>query len=147
MTRMTHSRAIVLAPAIPSLATISALVRILEGARACDVRGLMTAVFERSGAGAETIDWSDPNCWIGVLPSEELRTLARKIWGDSGGTINPRYLYGHYAVVSRLRLMETHGGLLRLAERGRRFLAGDDEILRELVALRTTRRRVSRPEP
>jgi hypothetical protein len=37
--------------------------------------------------------------------------------------------------------LQSVDGIYRLGERGRRFLAGDDAILRELVALRLSRRR------
>ena len=63
------------------------------------------------------------------------RTLARKVWDGSGKTVNPRYLYGCYLFINRLNLLEQNDGIYRLGERGRKFLANDKAILRELDAI------------
>ena len=128
----------------PTYADIRTVVRLLDGIPANRVRELMNAIFEHAGTGGDSIDWSDPDRWIPELLGSDLRDLAIRLWEESGKSINPRYLYGHHVVINRLKLLETIGGLLRLGERGRRFLAGDDAILRELVGLRTAQRRPSR---
>jgi restriction system protein len=61
--------------------------------------------------------------------------LARKVWDGSGKTVNPRYLYGYYLFINRLNLLEQNDGIYRLGERGRKFLANDEAILRELDAI------------
>ena len=59
--------------------------------------------------------WPTPNRTrsIGPIPitgsmngSRAMRRLARKIWEGSGKTLNPRYLYGHYKIINRLKLLE-----------------------------------------
>jgi hypothetical protein len=140
---MTHPADPATAP--PSYADLGMTVRLLDGVPARHVRAMMHAIFEHAGAARTTIDWSNPDIWISALLAGELRDLAIRVWKGSGGAINPRYLYGHYAFVSRLKLLELVNGILRLGDRGQRFLAGDDSILRELVTLRSSRRRPSRP--
>ena len=87
------------------------------------------------------MDWSDPECWIDARLSGELQALARRIWEGSDKTLNPRHLYVQISFIGRLRLLDPVAGIYRLGERGRRFLCGDEAILRELVALRSSRRR------
>jgi restriction system protein len=135
-----------MAPPSPTYAEIGTAVRVLDGAPMRRVPELMNAIFEQAGSAPATEDWSDPDRWIGERLSGELAALARKIWTESGKTINPRHLYGHCVFINRLKLLEQVSGVYRLGERGRRFLAGDDAILRELVALRSSKRRTSRPE-
>ena len=128
----------------PSYADIGHAVRLLQGEPAKRVRAMMTEIFERSGSSENTIDWSDPERWIDIGLSGELRTLARKVWDGSGKALNPRYFYASYLVVTRLKLLEQVDGIYRLSERGQRFLAGDQAILRELVTLRSPKRRSDR---
>ena len=144
---MTPLSGIVQAPPSPTYADIGNAIRVLDGEPVKRARDLMNAIFEQAGSPQTPVDWSDPHTWIDERLAGELRTLARKVWEGSGKTLNPRYLYGHYTFINRLKLLDTVGGIYRLGERGRRFLAGDDAILRELVALRSSKRRPSRPPP
>ena len=127
-------------PSPPTYAEIGTAVRILDGEPVQQVRDLMNTLFHHAGAAEPCHDWSDPDRWIDERLIGELRTLASKVWNASDKTINPRFLYDHSTFISRLRLLEPVGGIYRLGERGRRFLAGDDAILREFVALRSTKR-------
>jgi restriction system protein len=131
---------IVRAPRSPTYADIKQVVHALEGEPAKRVRDLMNAIFDAAGLPHGPVDWSDPDRWINDRLAGEFRTLARKIWDGSGKTLSPRYLFGHHSFVTRLKLLESVGGVYRLGERGRRFLAGDEAILRELVALRSSKR-------
>ena len=136
--------AIASTPRSATYADIGHAVRLLEGEPAKRVRDMMTAIFEHAGTPQTPIDWSDPDTWIDARLSGDLRALARKVWDGSGKTLNPRYLYASYLFVTRLKLLEQVAGIYRLDERGRRFLAGDEAILRELVTLRSSKRRVAR---
>ncbi len=133
------------APPSPTIADIGNAIRVLDGEPAKRVRDLMNAIFEQAGSPQNQVDWSDPDRWIDARLAGELQTLARKIWEGSGKTINPRYLYGHHSYIHRLKLLDNVDGNYRLSERGRRFLAGDDELAREPVALRSSKRGPTRP--
>ena len=124
----------------PTYAEIGTAVRILDGEQVQHVRELMNTLFDHAGSAEPSRDWSDPDRWIDERLTGELRTLACKVWNASAKTINPRFLYDHSTFISRLRLLEPVGGVYRLGERGRRFLAGDQAILREFVALRSAKR-------
>ena len=129
----------------PTYAEIGTAVRILDGEQVQHVRELMNTLFDHASSAEPSHDWSDPDRWIDERLTGELRALACKLWNASGKTINPRFLYDHSTFISRLRLLEPVGGIYRLGERGRRFLAGDDTILREFVALRSNKRGRLRP--
>jgi len=126
-------------PSPPTFAEIGTAVRILDGEQVQHVRDLMNTLFDHAGLAEPSHDWSDADRWIDERLTGELRTLARKIWTTSEKTINPRFLYDHHTFISRLRLLQPVGGIYRLGERGQRFLAGDEVILREFVALRSTK--------
>jgi restriction system protein len=128
-------------PAAPSLAEIASAVRALGGEPVKRVRALMNAILEQAAAMPPSFDWSRPEQWIDRRLDGELRALAHKLWQESGRTLNPRYLYVQFTFIRGLRLLEAVDGIYRIGERGRRFLGGDDEILRELVALRSAKRR------
>ena len=65
----------------------------------------------------------------------ELRALALKVWDVSDKTLNPRYLRGSYLFINRLKLLDKVDGVYRLGERGNRFLAHDEGILRDFDAV------------
>jgi restriction system protein len=125
----------------PTLAEIGSAVRVLDGEPVQQVRELMNTIFQQAAGGSPSLDWSDPECWIDARLSGELQALARRIWEGSDRTLNPRHLYAQISFIGRLRLLDPVAGIYRIGERGRRFLCGDEAILRELVSLRSSRRR------
>ena len=100
------------APRAPTYSEIAHAVRMLDGESAKRVRNMMNAIFELANTQPDSIDWANPDHWINERLSGDVRRLARKIWEGSGKALNPRYLYGHHKIISRLKL-----------PRGRRALA------------------------
>ena len=133
-------------PPAPTYAEIGNAVRVLDGEPVRRVRELMNAMFDQAAAVPPCADWSKPERWIDERLTGELKKLAHKVWVGSDKTINPRHLYAQVGFINRLRLLDTVQGIYRMGERGRRFLAGDEEILRELVALRSAKRRTALPQ-
>jgi restriction system protein len=129
----------------PTYIEIGQAFRVLDGERARDVRELMNAIFELANSPQSPIVWSDPDHWIGERLAGDAQQLARKIWDRSGKSLNPRYLYASHKIINRLKLLDLVGGAYMRRARGERFLAGDQAILRELMALRVSRRRA--PDP
>ena len=132
-------------PPPPSYADIGSAVRVLDGEPVQLVRDLMNTILDQAAGAPPSLDWSDPGRWIDARLSGELRTLARKVWEGSDKALNPRHLYAQVSFINRLRLLEPVAGIYRMGERGRRFLSGDEAILRELVALRSSKRRRAPP--
>jgi restriction system protein len=131
------------APRAPTYTEIAHAVRLLDGERAKRVRDMMNAIFELANSPGDPIDWADPDRWISERLEADAGRLARKVWEGSGKTLNPRYLYGHYKIINRLKLLELVDGTYLCGERGRQFLAGDKAILAELMELRVSDRRGS----
>ena len=98
------------------------------------VRDMISAVWDQTGTPQSPVDWSEPDKWIPERLSGELQALARKIWEGSKKVLNPRYLYGSYLFVNRLELLTQHAGTYELNDRSKKFLSGDEQILRELDA-------------
>jgi restriction system protein len=94
---------------------------------------MMTAVYDEAGTPGEIVHWRAPDEWITRRLMEEEAELATLIWEGSGKTVNPRYIYGAYLFINAFGLLEVDGrGLYQLSERGRLFLAGDEDFLRSV---------------
>jgi restriction system protein len=123
---------VVRAPAFPTYADLGFAIRAFEGEPVRRVRDTISAIWEQRGTPQSPVDWSNPDEWIETRLSGELRDMARKIWEGSGKKLNPRYVYGCYRLINRLKLLDQTGGTYRLGTRGQLFLANDEEILRKL---------------
>jgi restriction system protein len=119
---------IVQAPLFPPYADLGHAIRSLHGEPLRRVRDTMTAIYDQAGTPQSPVDWSDPDKWITDRLTGDLQGLARKVWEDSKKTLNPRYLYGCYLFINRMKLLDQDGGFYRLGERGRKFLAGDEAV-------------------
>jgi restriction system protein len=128
----TNTTNIVQAPLYPLYSDVAHAIRLMDGEPAQRVRDMLNAIFEQTGTPQNPVDWSDPDTWIGERLSGELQALARKIWEGSGKSLIPRYLNGCYLFINRLRLLDRDTGIYRIGERGARFLANDETVLREL---------------
>lgn len=123
---------VVQAPLYPLYSDVAHSIRLLDGEPVQRVRDMLSAIAAQMGTPQNPVDWSDPDTWIGDRLSGELQVLARKIWADSGKALNPRYLNGCYLLINRLNMLDKDAGVYRVGERGRRFLANDETMLREL---------------
>ena len=130
-----HQDLIVQAPLFPPYADVANAIRALEREPVQRVRNLIKAVWEQTGTPQSPVDWSDPDRWIKERLTGELETLAEEIWEESKKTFNPRYLYDSYLFINKQKLLNKDAGVYRLSERGRKFLANDENILRELDAV------------
>jgi restriction system protein len=131
----TQLGSIVQAPLYPLLSDVAHAIRLLDGEPVKRVREMINALWEQTGTPQSPVDWSDPDTWIEERLSGELRGLAQKIWIGSGKKLNPRYLYDCYLFINRLKLLDQIDGIYRIGDRGKKFLAGDEVILRELDAI------------
>lgn len=133
--KIDQSANIVQAPLYPLYSDVAHAIRLLDGEPVQRVRDMLNAIAAQMGTPQNPVDWSDPDTWIGERLSGDLHALARKVWEGSGRTLNPRYLNGCYLFINRLRLLDKDAGVYRIGERGLRFLANDELLLRELDAV------------
>lgn len=123
---------IVQAPLFPLYTDVKSALHAFDGEPVKRVRDTMNAIYEQAGTPQSPVDWSDPDTWIDERLTGELRAFAHKVWTGSGKTLNPRYLYGSYLFINRLKLMDQDGGVFQLNDRGRSFSADEQPIIREL---------------
>jgi len=125
---------IVRAPLFPTNAELASAIKAFAGEPVKKVRDTFTAIWEQTGTPQNPVDWSDPDTWIDERLSGDLRTIAKKIWAQSGKTLNPRHAYGCYLYINRMKLLDQIDGVYRIGELGKLFLSNDEEIIRELDA-------------
>jgi len=120
-------------PLFPLYSDVGCLLSIWAGVHKSAVLAMINAIWEQTGTPQHPVDWSDPDSWINERLSGESQSLARRIWAESGKTINPRHVYGAYLFINTHALLQPdEQGCYRLTDRGRLFLANDEAILREL---------------
>ena len=94
--------------------------------------GLEATIKKLRGTRKSAVDWSDPAKWIpNRLKGKDIE-LAKDIWDQTRGSVNPRHVYGHWLLAQRYELLrEGNDGLLEITTSGRNFLetlGGEAEI-------------------
>ena len=120
-------------PLFPLYSEVALLLRIFDGNSKNQVRSLIKAVHEQAGTPQNTVDWSQPNCWIPERLHGADRQLAQRIWEDSEQQVNPRHIYGAYLFINTYQLLSLNAsGCYELDMRGKGFISSDPDLLREL---------------
>lgn len=121
-------------PNLPSYTEVRRLIAIWTGTTSqTAVRDMVSAVWDYTGTPQNQVDWSNPDEWIIQRLCGESAALAGRIWKDSGGTINPRYLYGAYRFIATYKLlMPDRSGVYRLSDIGQAFLDDDIATVRKI---------------
>lgn len=120
-------------PLFPRYSKVRAVLPVLEGMPKTSITKLIQEIWEHTGTPQNPVDWSDPDEWIDRRLNGDHAALAMRIWVESGKAVNPRHLYGPYLFVNFHRLLEPDSaGFCRITERGERFLAESDDMLREI---------------
>lgn len=124
---------IVRTPLFPLYSDVRLLVQILDGVSKDAAWGMIRAVFDQTGTPQSNVDWSQPDEWIDQRLQGANRELAKKIWANSSGTVNPRYIYGSYLFINTFSLLIPDAqGIYELSADGAGFLESDPTILRKL---------------
>lgn len=130
MSERTHK---VRTPIFPTYADVEAVLLSGEGFSKSEVYGLFQAIRMLAGTPQNPVDWTDPEVWIPERLSGITRQVAEKIWNRSKGKSNPRHVYGAYMLCTGHLLWESQSdGKLRISSKGRLFLDGDSQTLKEL---------------
>jgi restriction system protein len=121
----------------PLFPTYSEVLKLLEIWRDTTSKGevleLINAVHDQTGTPQNPVDWSNPDEWINERLTGKNQKLAGRTWKESGGTINPRHLYGSYLFVNTYKLLELDAdGIYRIGDIGQRFIAGDLDVVRKI---------------
>lgn len=115
--------ALVRVPAFPVYEELRLLLPVWIGLAPERITGLNRTITNLTGSPQETVDWSNPDEWIPKRLTGEQQALALRIWKSTKGTVNPRYMLGHWLLASRYGLLEPKAdGRLEWTQRGRDFI-------------------------
>ncbi len=110
-------------PHYPVYSKTAQLLPILDGMLRTEFLALKAAIRDQRGTPREQVDWSDPSRWIDDRLSGRSAEIAKEIWNKTNSKLNPRYLAGYWALISRYELLESKAeGALRMTEKGRSFI-------------------------
>ena len=110
-------------PYFPLYSELRDLLRVWRGRPRDQVTGLRATIIGLQGTRTSSVDWTDPAAWIPARLTGSARELARAIWEESNGMVNPRHTYGHWLLAQRYGLLQVDGeGLLELTKAGRNFI-------------------------
>lgn len=120
-------------PHFPLYSTVRKMLVIWPGVSKATLISMIRTIDEQTGTPQNPVDWSEPDTWINERLSGTEADLARRIWVETGRTVNPRHIYGTYLFVNRYELLvPDSGGVYRLSEGGQSFLDNDGKVVREL---------------
>lgn len=123
-------------PLFPLYSEVRSLLPIWDGVQKDDVRELIKEIWEHTGTPQDPVDWSNPDKWIGERLPSEYQQLARRIWEGTHKTVNPRHVYGSYLFIYGYDLLAPDStGRYRLTARGKGFLHGREDVVREIDEL------------
>lgn len=90
-------------------------------------------IMEQTGTPQAQVDWSKPDEWIDERLTGAPQALARRIWHETDGRVNPRHTYGSmlFTRLYELTAVDT-AGVNRLTDRGRAFLVPGSDVEREI---------------
>ncbi len=106
--------------------------QILHGASASQYKVMWGEIQAHKGSPQETTNWKEPEKWIPERLTSESRALALRIWRESEGLVNPRYIDGCKGLCDNHDLLDTSDDVFQLTERGRRFVNNDKDTMREI---------------
>ncbi|MCB0020322.1 MAG: hypothetical protein KDE09_21165, partial [Anaerolineales bacterium] len=119
-----------LTPHLPLYARARYFLRILEGVSVQLYHSLYSAIWSKRGTPQAQADWTDPEAWIPERLDGEESKLALRIWRESNGELNPRYLRGSWLYANRHGLLEAGtNGKLTITDRGCAFLDGNPDLI------------------
>jgi len=120
-------------PLLPTWGDARDLLRIWDGVQRADQDAMHRQIMEQTGTPQGPVDWSRPDEWIDERLAGAPQALARRIWHETAGRVNPRYAYGSMLFTRLHELIAVdEAGVNRLTERGRAFLLPGSEVEREI---------------
>jgi restriction system protein len=123
-------------PLFPGYAEVRQLLKIWDGIPKASVREMINAIWEQTGTPKNPVDWSTPDEWIDERLSGEAKTVAHRIWKESGKTVNPRHTYGSYLFINTYGLLlPDASGVYHLTDPGKKFLDDDPNTVRTIDLL------------
>ncbi|MBD3177062.1 MAG: restriction endonuclease [Armatimonadia bacterium] len=120
---------------LPIYSEARLLIRAIEGKAESALRGMVATLLAQTGTPQEPLDWTQPETWIPERLDGPEEDLAREMWADGDGALNPRYIGGALSFVRAHELVVADDGRFSVTERGTSFLQGDPCVVRELDSI------------
>lgn len=112
-----------LTPHFPTYAEARHFLRVLDGVPYALYRSMFGLIWSQRGTPQENVDWSDPGGWIPERLLGDEQMLALRIWRESDGGLNPRYLRGPWMLTQRHDLLTRDPqDVLQITGEGQGFL-------------------------
>lgn len=112
-----------LVPHYPSYDQVRDVLPIWDGAPDGAITRMRNAMWAHTGTPQDQADWTDPDVWIDERLDGEAKEWATRTWQGSQKRVSPRYVVGHWLLISNAGLLELAGdGHLRLTAAGQDFL-------------------------
>ena len=110
-------------PLFPTYSELRHLLKVWGGRPKSGVMALRSTIADLTGTVVKPVDWSDPDTWIPQRLDGEDAELAHALWAESGKTVNPRHITGHWLLSQKYELLvEGADGTLVLTDHGRDFI-------------------------
>lgn len=118
-------------PEVPRYFPVREVLQIFSGVPEAEVDELVNTILRQTGTWQRTVRWSKPDEWIENRLSGPTAELATRIWDESKGSVNPRYLHELLRFINTHRLLEVDNrGIYRPTKRGQEFRDGDFATVR-----------------
>ncbi len=78
---------------LPTYSELREFMRIIAGISRAAVTEMHDRIYEQRGTPQSPVDWSNPDQWIPERLSGNDAQLALRIWHESDGRVNPRYVH------------------------------------------------------
>ncbi len=141
---------------LPTYQQACHFIRIIDGVPEVALRSMMSAIREQRGTPKDQVDWTEPSKWIQERLSGDDADLAHKLWTESDGGLNPRYVRStlNLAANNELVIIDSQG-VFHKTSAGDAYIAGDlethqrvdkSEAMDQVLLLLSTRGRVQTPD-
>jgi restriction system protein len=141
---------------LPTYQQACHFIRIIDGLPEGALRSMMSAIREQRGTPKHQVDWTEPSKWIQERLSGEDADLAHKLWTESDGGLNPKYIRTalNLATKNELVIIDSQG-VFHKTSAGDAYIAGDlethrrvdkSEAVDQMLLLLSTRGRVQTPD-
>lgn len=115
-----------LTPHFPTYQQACEFVRTVDGIPLAALHSMMSAIRQQMGTPQEQVDWTEPDTWISTRLGGQDADLARRMWSESRGVVNPRHVRGTLTLARRHELIEVDaGGVCRKTPIGDAYMTGD----------------------
>jgi len=122
LTNTSNSELLVRVPIYHPQSGLRHWLKAVEGFSWAELHQLYSNLNALMGTPKNQVDWTDPDSWIGERLSGKSEEIARSIWQESQGTVNPRHSHGCLWLSKRYGLLQ-EGDTVVISDCGHDFIS------------------------